>query len=180
MEKKKLIIFFFAFSVFWGFIFLSSVITGMGATAVSPTKDSQVVYSSILPQGWGFFSKDPRAPIMGLYAADEKSTEILWPTMRAENIFGLYRKGRAQGVEMGALFTKIEKGEWSKCDNSDLDSCKKQANEVEVENIAPSPLLCGTYYFTQEKTIPWSYFKYSESETKVTKIVKGDITCSAK
>jgi antimicrobial peptide system SdpA family protein len=179
VEKKKILLF-LAFSVFWGTIFFSSVITGLGATPVSPTKDSQVVLASILPQGWGFFSKDPRDPIMGLYAADEESSEILWPTMRTDNIFGLYRKGRSQGVEMGGLFTKVKEEEWSECESGDLNSCKKKAQEVVLENDTPSPLLCGTYYFTQEETVPWSYFKYSESDSKITQIVKGEVSCSKK
>lgn len=136
--------------------------------------------SSILPQGWGFFSKNPRDSDVGLYTTENSSSKVVWPNMRTENAFGLYRKGRSQGVEMGAIASTISDKDYTKCDSEDLESCKGKANEITVKNPTPSPLLCGEYFLTKEKPIPWSYFKYSDSGHEITNIVKVDIKCSKK
>ena len=174
---KKYMVVFITFFAFWGFIFGSSIISGMGSTALPVSKDSKAFYASILPQGWGFFSKSPRDVLWGLSAADNKSEEVLWPNMRVENLFGLYRKGRSQGVEMGNLSTHISEKDWVSCKDNNTDDCKRDAKKITIKNNTPSPLLCGEYYFSNEKIVPWSYFKYSESAVEVEKIVKADIVC---
>ncbi|MEH7109305.1 SdpA family antimicrobial peptide system protein [Bacillus sp. JJ1764] len=175
---KKAISVFIVFSTIWGFIFSSSVVASLGTTPIPLSKDSKIVFASMLPQGWGFFSKSPRDMLLGIHTANEKSLKVLFPTMRFENLLGLYRKGRSQGVEMGALSVKISKEDWVKCDGNDLKSCEKSAKKINIENKTPSPLLCGEYYFTHEEIIPWSYYKYSLAGTEVKQIVKADIQCS--
>ncbi|SMO69880.1 antimicrobial peptide system protein, SdpA family [Melghirimyces algeriensis] len=82
---------------------------------------------------------------------------------------------------MGAIFQLIPKKEWVKCkDNADLHSCSSKTREFHVINPAPTPLLCGEYYFTKEEISPWSYSKYSDPIEKITEMVKVDVKCIKK
>ncbi|PEK57864.1 SdpA family antimicrobial peptide system protein [Bacillus wiedmannii] len=181
MARKSIGIF-IGFSLMWGLLFLSSIISGLGTNPLSMSKDANLAISSVLPQGWGFFSKDPRESQVGLYAAEKDSLEVLWPNMKVKNVFGLYRKGRSQGVEMGLLTTKFKEQDWMKCTDSNLQACKKKADKkvVKVENPISTPLVCGEYYMTKENPVPWNYYKYSDSTYTVTNIVKVDVSCSKK
>ncbi|MFC0187225.1 SdpA family antimicrobial peptide system protein [Fictibacillus aquaticus] len=176
--SKKVMFTFLVFSAIWGFIFSSSVAASLGTTPLGMSKDSKILYSSLLPQGWGFFSKSPRDTLLGMHEANEESLKVLFPTMRFENALGLYRKGRSQGVEMGGLSMHIKKEDWTKCDGKSLEECEASANEITIENKTPEPLLCGEYYFTQEEIVPWSYYKYSDSGSEVKEVVRADIKCS--
>ncbi|PDY26976.1 SdpA family antimicrobial peptide system protein [Bacillus thuringiensis] len=180
--QTKSISLFIGFSLIWGLLFLSSILSGLGSNPLSMNKDTNLIISSVLPQGWGFFSKDPRENQVGLYAEGKDSLEVLWPNMKAKNVFGLYRKGRSQGVEMGTLTSKIKEQDWMECSEGNLQTCKKKADEkpIKLDNPVTYPLLCGGYYMTKEKPVPWNYYKYSDSAYKVTNIVKVDVACSKK
>lgn len=168
-------------TILLGIIFSMSIISSLGSTPVSMSKDTSLKMSSIMPQGWGFFSKNPRDEQLGLYPIDNASSEITWPNMAAGNAFGLYRKGRSQGVELGGVSTELKESDWIKCDE-DLESCKRDADKktVTVQNAAPSPLVCGEYYITKENPVPWNYSKYDTERTKLTNIVRVNITCTKK
>ncbi|MFP7231813.1 SdpA family antimicrobial peptide system protein [Bacillus subtilis] len=175
---QKSISFFVIFSVLWGSLFLFSIIGSLGTTPIPLTKDSKFLMSSILPQGWGFFSKNPRDTAIGLYEAADASAKVRWPNMRADNLFGLYRYGRSQGVEMGVIYGQVGKEQWTACKEKDLGACKSTAKTVQLKTPAPRPLLCGSYYLTKEDIVPWSYSKYTPSSYQVKSIVKVVISCS--
>ncbi|MEC3616772.1 SdpA family antimicrobial peptide system protein [Bacillus stercoris] len=175
---QKSISFFVIFSVLWGSIFLFSIIGSLGTTPIPLTKDSKFLMSSILPQGWGFFSKNPRDTSIGLYEAEDASAKVRWPNMRADNLFGLYRYGRSQGVEMGVIYSQVGKEQWTACKEKNLGACKSKAKTVQLKTPAPRPLLCGSYYLTKEDIVPWSYSKYTPSSYQVKSIVKVVISCS--
>ncbi|MDM5336501.1 SdpA family antimicrobial peptide system protein [Fictibacillus enclensis] len=177
---KKTAIVFILFSAVWGSLFTSSILSGLGTTPLPISKDTKIMFASILPQGWGFFSKSPRDSLLGMHTANAESLDVLFPTMRMENALGLYRKGRSQGVEMGALSMQISKKDWKKCKNNSLEECESLAKKITLNNKAPSPLLCGEYFFTKEEIVPWSYFKYSDSGTEIKEIVRADVKCFKK
>lgn len=75
-RMQKSISFFVIFSILWGSLFLFSIIGSLGTTPIPLTKDSKFLMSSILPQGWGFFSKNPRDTAIGLYEAENASAKV--------------------------------------------------------------------------------------------------------
>ncbi|MCL6577720.1 SdpA family antimicrobial peptide system protein, partial [Kyrpidia sp.] len=61
-----------------------------------------ITISQIFPQGWGFYSISPREEQISLY--DENGNlAVDWPNASVNNLFGLMRKGRAQGLEVGIV-----------------------------------------------------------------------------
>lgn len=179
---KKNFLVFSIFSFIWGGFFLYSIITALGTTPISLNKNAQTIIASALPQGWGFFSKNPRDTQFMVYAntLDDKQTkEILWPNMKVENVFGISREGRSQGVEFGSLTSNLEEKDWNDCVKGDLKSCtQSDLKEKKIKNNTPTPLICGKYYITQETAIPWNYAKYTNTQSKITKISKVDIICN--
>src|SRR5262245_51815297 len=61
------------------------------------------------PQGWSFFTRDPREEKQTLYVRNGITWEsaLLAPHARPSNFGGFRRKSRAQGVEMALLINDI-------------------------------------------------------------------------
>ncbi|MBU6949656.1 SdpA family antimicrobial peptide system protein [Staphylococcus haemolyticus] len=173
MVKPRVI---FLLSIFIiGSIFATSVLIGIAKNNPITTfsKDTQVKIGAIWPQGWGFFSKNPRSTNMKFYSL-ENSEEVRLPNMKFENVFGLNRKGRAQAIEAGRLNSKIPKHKWKTCENSscNIKNIATSEKSFRVKNDAPKPLLKGEYIFVQQKPIPWNYSKYYKKKTEIKKYIK--------
>ncbi len=97
--------------------------------------------------------------------------------MRADNLFGLYRYGRSQGVEMGVIYSQVGKEQWTACKEKDLGACKSKAKTVQLKTPAPARRL-RRLLLTKEDIVPWSYSKYTPSSYQVKSIVKVVISCS--
>lgn len=176
MAKKRII---FLLSIFIvGSMFTTSVLIGMAKNNPITTfnKDTQVKIGAIWPQGWGFFSKNPRSTNMKFYSL-ENSKEVRLPNMKFENIFGLNRKGRAQAIEAGRINSKIPEEKWNSCKKTSCNIKNIATSEgiIHLKNDSPKPLLKGEYIFAQEKPIPWNYSKYYNKKTDIKKYIKVKI-----
>lgn len=147
-------------------IFMVSVIsipgTPMGTQKI-PTFLNGLA-TSMIPQGWAFFTKTSQDPVITPYNLSGESVSLL-PTSRYTNGFGINRKGRAQGVELGLLQQDITDADWEDCTEVSDKDCIRKLNEAplrSIENPSQSPSLCGDVFFL--KSIPHAYAYRSLTE----------------
>lgn len=129
----------------------------------------------IIPQGWGFFSKDPREET--LYVEELKnSSELQWPNNNIKNFFGISRYGRSQGTEVGIIQQKIPNDKWKNCKQG-IDSCRDKVNTVTVYNDIPKTSVCGNYIFYKSEPVPWSWNKYTKQTEYNSKAIRVNVQC---
>jgi len=121
-------------------------------------KNSKIV-SKLLPEGWGFFTRDPREPIYKLYEiSDEKLTRIDMSNSAASTLLGLSRKNRRINIEFlrikglvaDSVFTEIPLSDWSKA---------KQIEIINHSGYAYHFLKSGKYIVEKTNITPWIYKK---------------------
>src|SRR5215218_8664142 len=64
-----------------------------------------------IPEGWGFFTRDPREERLLLFRRTEGGAWVsasLGPAARRANFFGMNRYFRAQGIEVGLLLASVK------------------------------------------------------------------------
>lgn len=67
--------------------------------------------------------------------------------------------GRAQGIELGLLLKYLD-NTWKQCDTRDSNKCLENADRTpsqEIENISPSPSVCGDVIFLETEPIPFHF-----------------------
>ena len=90
MDLKKLAKWFYiVFFILLLFIALS-IISVLPQNPLSLERSKAVVISQLMPQGWGFYSKDPREEYLNIYTADSEIS-AQWPNMSLSNLFGVDR-----------------------------------------------------------------------------------------
>ena len=122
------------------------------------------------PQGWGFYSKDPRDLTFEIIDLKDGEEAVQWPNNRIENGFGLSRKGRSQGIEAGRLIANINDDDWKKIENNPVDELRKMKS-ITVKNDSPNPTIKGDIGFIYQEPIPWNWAK-NKSLIMPSKIVR--------
>ncbi|MFE4196273.1 SdpA family antimicrobial peptide system protein [Paenarthrobacter sp. NPDC056912] len=141
---------------------------------------------SAMPQGWAFFSKSPRDPSIAPYRESSEGSYISLsklPTTRVENLFGVSRDGRAQGVEVALISGGSKPDEWSDCESPAIQECADQVQEtpeLSVSNTVSSPSVCGDVTLIQTTPVPWSFRKQTTLREKAEKAIKLRVECNAR
>ncbi|MFJ9906237.1 SdpA family antimicrobial peptide system protein [Streptomyces sp. NPDC101152] len=145
------------------------------------SKGARPVFNTLVPENWAFFTRNPQTTQTGVYAqrADGSIRNLLrTPQGDPSNFFGLSRRQRAQGPELGYLNANAA-GKWADCAGY-LDDCVKEAAAkpaVQVKNTNPVPTVCGDAYLTQEETVPWSFRNQVPYVRRVLKVAHLDVRC---
>lgn len=111
------------------------------------------------PQGWAFFTKDPREPqIQAFGLTDGRWTTLLRaPHSNLRNVLGLDRTSRVQGVEAALLLTEIPSDSWKECMETPVGCLDEAGIAALIDNPSPAPTLCGTVALVFEEPLPWAW-----------------------
>jgi antimicrobial peptide system SdpA family protein len=150
----------------WSLLFLYSVHAALPYNPVTLPLERSVRIARFLPQGWAFFTRDPREE--RLTALRELRDGRLVPLTRAPharavNAFGLNRRSRSQSVEMGLLVAAAheqKKDPWVACDGREVGCVavlERGAHVLTVRNPAPRASLCGRIVLELQPPVPWAW-----------------------
>ncbi|MEV8017521.1 SdpA family antimicrobial peptide system protein [Streptomyces sp. NPDC086554] len=141
----------------------------------------KTAFSAFVPQGWAFFTKDPQSEQFGAYrprgGGARPENLSLTPQGKAENLFGLSRRQRAQGPEEALLASKVR--HWETCQGSNDDCLRAAAVRpaTAVTNPSPLPSLCGDVIVTNQRPVPWAYRELLPETSRVTRAAHLRIRC---
>ncbi|MEU4996198.1 SdpA family antimicrobial peptide system protein [Streptomyces sp. NPDC021622] len=141
----------------------------------------KTAFSAFVPQGWAFFTKDPQSEQFGAYrphgGGARPQNLSLTPQGKAENLFGLSRRQRAQGPEEALLASKVH--HWETCEGSNDDCLRTAAARpaAAVTNPSPVPSLCGDVIVTNQRPVPWAYRDLLSDTSRVTRAAHLRIRC---
>jgi antimicrobial peptide system SdpA family protein len=132
-----------------------------------------------LPEGWAFFTRNPREPDMMAYVRDESGTwrlALRSPHSELRNVVGFARASRAQGVEIALLTGSLHKDDWRDC-RSPVTECLERVPALTATNISPAHSLCGQVGLVRQPPVPWAW---SESANRITMpgtVVRLEVSC---
>lgn len=169
---------------FWATVTYFVIISSLPFNPLSFNKDRRAVIGSLLPQGWRFFTKNPRDHNIYIYANDRNNQWQLHsnlPNAALANYFGLRRVSRKIGLEYGLLRDKLRDASlWSKTSGHNHRAIIF-ADTIPVRfvrNDSNVPLLCGTFYFVEAEPLPWAWSKDYDPTLMPSQIIKVYCLCS--
>ncbi|MFK7810326.1 MAG: SdpA family antimicrobial peptide system protein [Saprospiraceae bacterium] len=164
---------------FFSVILSQVIITNM---PYNPLRQGTVETSvaALLPQGWAFFTRSPREPQIYLYhEVDGQIVKKSYPNASLESAFGFNRKVRSKGIELGHLYERSQKLEWTECDG-DVNICNDNWTATEAQDIinpAHTPSICGELYIVEKVIIPWAWASSKKEIHMPSKIIKLNAVC---
>ncbi len=145
----------------WSVATLYAVHGGMPHNPVHLPLENPVSISTVMPEGWAFFTRSPREEYaVALTRIGDRWAPASFGTHNsATNLFGIVRKSRAQAVEVGALVAKVPSAKWVECqpDESDEDCLGHTPINAATVNAAAVPSLCGSVGVVKRLPVPWAW-----------------------
>lgn len=144
-----------------------------------PTSFRQTVHT-VVPEGWGFFTKDPQDPeILPYKLVDERwrlvQRQGAW---HPDTVFGWDRVAREQGLELGLLSQQVPRAAWLNCTNRPETCLSEIPVELRVTDAVADPTMCGTAAIVWQTPLPWSDAHASRDVIEPSSIAKFSVSCS--
>jgi len=156
-----------------------------GSLPESPLRLSRPSRLNLLivsPQGWSFFTRDPREAVDHVYQKSGGGwVEALHVNSSPHHLFGVRRDARALSVELTALASGLPADAWIHC-RSDLKTCLQgshAAAAVRVSNISLTRLLCGEFAVERRPPVPWAWSRSLDRIRMPSRVLRLDVDCGA-
>jgi antimicrobial peptide system SdpA family protein len=143
--------------------------------------ENQVFVRLWFPQGWKFFTRNPREVHRDVYLRDAtgawKPVSDTLMNTSAANLLGLDRKNRALNVELARLMEGIPNAGWFKTKGDPIAALDKCAVIKTVRNETPQPRICGTVGIVEQPPLPWAWFRDGIKAVMPSRVVKLEVQC---
>ncbi len=122
----------------------------------------------LLPQGWAFFTRNPREDRVMFYTYENDEWSDLYflkQNSKHSNLFGLNRKARAQQIELGLLISNtLKSSSWRDTTaGTNINNILPLKEPLIVVNESINPTICGETLLIKEEVIPWAWSKDKDS-----------------
>lgn len=178
-EKRVLFATKIGLAIFWTLL-IAYVMAG--SITESPIKlpfKNTINLLAIAPEGWGFFTRNPREPALNIY----KHNGIEWTCVNSQNsnpsnLFGLKRDPRIQGVELSFLLQQIPDTLWISC-STELNKFLTENSiiKLDIKNDTPVKSLCGEVIIQRQPPVPWAWSKSRDNINMPSKVIMLNINC---
>lgn len=151
------------------------------ASPIASSRVSRQETFTLLPQGWGFFTRSPRERWYTYWSlasgqwsrVDLKGTSI-------ENWFGLRRRSRIRLVRLGMLHAALTKADWRPC-HGEMSECVKTlpAGSPHAAVSWRDDALCRSIVIVSAEPWPWAWASLKRPLFYQGQIARVDVRCKA-
>lgn len=163
------------FTIFWIMLLSYFVITvfilsiGQNVYQENYSSFTQKTINSVLPQGWGFFTRNPIETKYRIYSIEDSKLELVnRKNSSPQNLFGLSRKSRRFGYEFSKIYTSIKPENWNKPNNELIEKLKSNYLDTLTINSDYFLIKEGKYLIVKYENVPWAWSK----QVKTDKIIE--------
>ncbi|HEY8174735.1 MAG TPA: SdpA family antimicrobial peptide system protein [Gemmatimonadaceae bacterium] len=169
-----------ALSVGWLLVGIYSAFTALPDSPIRLPFAKQVDMNTWMPQGWGFFTRDPREDrtLVLVQTNGTWKSAYLAPHARFSNVLGLDRASRGQGVELGEFMHWMKLKTWARCKDTPVECLDRVPVFARLENKYPRPTLCGTIGLVVQKPVPWAWSRMPTPVIMPSVVAKLEVVCS--
>jgi antimicrobial peptide system SdpA family protein len=172
MEKKAFFLlscYLLIFSIFY-----LTITSYARVNASLPGYNIKSIFNTLLPEGWGFFTRNPREPIVELYKIErERIVKITIQNGSSQNFWGISRKSRKIGMEMSMIAVLIKSESWYGGKGNFRLNIPKSSYIIKKPKLVY--FLSGEYLVVSTDVIPWAWASHSEKIKSNYKIARVNI-----
>jgi antimicrobial peptide system SdpA family protein len=167
----------------WSSLGLYVAIGSVPESPLSISARQRVGLITIIPEGWGFFTKNPRDK--WAFAFREVNGQYQPASLvgsRLGEALGANRRSRLVEAEIGQIATMADmQKSWIQCEDS-LESClaaKAPATPLTAVNTIVSASLCGRIVIQKRPPIPWAWSDLEVKPVMPSEFQVFDVRCSS-
>ncbi|MEO0775336.1 MAG: SdpA family antimicrobial peptide system protein [Bacteroidota bacterium] len=180
---KNTIVFCFC-SVLWGGLLLLLLKASLPYNPIDIPTKLKMNLNALMPEGWAFFTRNPREASIFLYAEQEESgrfdTYCTYPSASPTHWMGTKRTLRSIGAEVGALITQVPDSVWVAGEGRIVPFLTEHHTEfphADLPNPVSGPYVCGEVYLVKKTPTPWAWARHDHKLDHQFKIAKIEVSC---
>ena len=135
----------------------------------------------LIPQGWAFFTKNPRDPQVFIYQVDTIDDSIKLENLRntqLKYLFGIDRSNRKISSKLSKILQGVDSEFFYTSKKSVEDSIKNDYCSIfKVKVSVKKPILCGLYCLQIKKPKPWSWLRIDTNIITESSIILLNLKC---
>jgi len=143
--------------LFFFSIFIFSLSISIKSNTINTPKEIKFIFSSLTPQGWGFFTRDPKEKLIDIYKIHgSELIKLTIPNSSMSNYFGFSRKSRKIAMEVSVILSKLKDIKWeiSYKNNSIVNNTPPYL--LDKSNLYY--LSHGDYLLVRRTLTPWAWY----------------------
>lgn len=160
-------------------IAITTAVAAMPFNTLNLSDDLRNTVMSLIPEGWGFFTKSPRDPEMQVAVLHGGRLEKLniVSSFQAKYAFGFDRLSRAQGLEIDGLLSQLKTSNlWQGCQQEVSVCAQHLPVQKQLVNSVQFPTLCGNLVLFERRPIPWAY--RDSKPIMPSRLTRVEVVCS--
>jgi antimicrobial peptide system SdpA family protein len=143
----------------WGVAALYALHTVIPFNAVVLPFERDLPVRSLTPEGWAFFTRNPREKQISAYRRVNGTWESvdIGPNGSVANLFGLDRSTHTQSVEVSALLAHVRGRDFHSCRGTPSACLEGVPPIASFASPVPHPSLCGEVGIMSREPVPWAW-----------------------
>jgi antimicrobial peptide system SdpA family protein len=164
-------------------ILVAAINSSLPAAVLALPQTARSIVASLMPQGWAFFTKDPRSPNITLFVRGGNGAE--WTQAGRTYVsnrawWGWNRLEKVEAQHLGGMAVLIPVRNWVRCADSNSD-CLRAANVFRMppnEHTSALELSCGTEIgFVSREPWPWAWRTTPDDDEFEASVATARLTC---
>lgn len=134
--------------------------------------------TSLVPQGWAFFTKSPRQAYATPYLAAAGDYQQVEP--RSGVLADTRRLDRNFVIELEMLDRALAEAELIPCESGDPQQCFEELPLTPTATIASplvDPIACGDVYVAMNKVAPWAWRSLADQTLRTEHVALVSVSC---
>jgi antimicrobial peptide system SdpA family protein len=163
----------------WSTIIIYAVHPVLPFNAIVLPGESKIEMPLLVPEGWGFFSRNPQDELEHFYAqvGGGRWQRLLDDSYASPRFWlGLSRSGRAATQQARWLIQRLPASSWTECSVAPTD-CLESAPMQVIESVHPQAALCGVVGIVLQKPVPWAWAKQATRVHMPSRVARLWIRC---
>jgi antimicrobial peptide system SdpA family protein len=179
MSDTRLGIYVLALLLFWTTVVAYTVHPALPPNPIQLPLEEKSPLLNLLPQGWGFFTRDPRSLDLSAFV---KTSDGSWHAAPIPKRFWPHpphfsRSWKLSGVEVGLVLNELSDPQWQACQEIPTTCLGKAPLGGTVENILSPPSLCGEIGFVRQPPIPWAWSQSPDETVMPSEVLRLQVSC---
>jgi antimicrobial peptide system SdpA family protein len=169
-----------ALFIFWATVAIT-LLRGVQDSPLRLTRGATMNMVALSPQGWAFFTRNPREERTYLYARrGEDWVPYTVTTADPSNLFGLRKRSRGHEMELASILGQVPQASWVK-GRLDVEGLKGKdfRRGVVVENRFPRSTMCGEFVVQKRPPVPWAWSRLPKPVIMPSRTAKLLVRCAA-
>jgi len=163
--------------VFWVSLAGIGLLGALPEDAFGVSNYSRNVVRTLLPEGWAFFTRNPRERVDHLYEVRANGELVAGNPADERSLLGFDRKPRLRSAELAGLVSKVPESAWISC-RASLNECLRQESpELQISITMNVPAFCGRAVIQSRTPVPWAWRKSYDSIHMPSRFVRVNVDC---